>query len=82
MSVACVSWPKAGRPLRDCREDFKVFGRMSPHKRCALRSRGIDDYKTAMKFVEGLKAETGLSQYSLNDLILYTCLLDRVVFDD
>ena len=72
----------AGRPLRDCREDFAVFRRMSPHMRSALKSRGIDDYKTAMKFVEGMKEETGLTQYSLNDLIIYTCLLDRVVFDD
>ena len=72
----------AGRPLRDCREDFEVFRRMSPHMRSALRSRGIDDYKTAMKFVEGMKEETCLTQYSLNDLIIYTCLLDRVVFDD
>ena len=72
----------AGRPLRDCREDFAVFRRMSPHMRSALKSRGIDDYKTAMKFVEGMKDETGLCQYSLNDLIIFTCLLDRVVFDD
>ena len=72
----------AGKPLMDCPEDFSVFRRMSPHMRCALRARGIDDYKTAMRFVRGLKAETGLSRYSLNDLIIYTCLLDRVVFDD
>ena len=72
----------AGRPLRDCREDFAVFRRMSPHMRSALQSRGIDDYKTAMKFVEGMKEETGLTRYCLNDLIIYTCLLDRVVFDD
>ena len=72
----------AGRLLRDCREDFEVFRRMSPHMRCALQPRGMDDYKTAMKFVEGMKEETGLTQYSHKDLIIYTCLLDRVVFDD
>ena len=72
----------AGRPLRDCRDDFEVFRRMSPHMRSSLLCRGIDDFKTAMKFVEGMKATTGLTQYSLNDLIIYTCLLDRVVFDD
>ena len=72
----------AGKPLRDCEEDFAVFQRMSAHMRTALKYRGIDDYKTAMKFVVGMRAETGLTQYSLNDLIIYTCLLDRVVFDD
>ena len=83
-NVCCVRIlaEAAGRPLRDCREDFAVFRRMSPHMRSALQSRGIDDYKTAMKFVEGMKEETGLTQYSLNDLIIYTCLLDRVVFED
>ena len=50
--------------------------------RSALKYRGIDDFKTAMKFVVGMQAETGLPRYSLNDLIIYTCLLDRVVFDD
>ena len=72
----------AGKPLRDCRDDFEVFRRMSPHMRSSLLCRGIDDFKTAMKFVEGMKATTGLTQYSLNDLIIYTRLLDRVVFDD
>ena len=50
--------------------------------RSALQSRGIDDFKTAMKFVEGMKEEIGLPEYSLNDLVIYTCLLDRAVFDD
>ena len=72
----------AGKPLRDCLDDFEVFRRMSPHMRSSLQCRGIGDFKTAMKFVEGMKATTGLTQYSLNDLIIYTCLLDRVVFDD
>ena len=72
----------AGKSLRDCPEDFSVFQRMSPHMRSALKYRGIDDFKTAMKFVVGMQAETGLTRYSLNDLIIYTCLLDRVVFDD
>ena len=49
--------------------------------RSALKSRGIDDFKTAMKFVEGMKETTGLKEYSLNDFIIYTCLLDEVVFD-
>ena len=71
----------AGKRLSDCVEDFEVFKRMSPHMRSAFRTRGIADFKTAMKFVEGMKEETGLTQYSLNDLIIYTCLLDRVVFD-
>ena len=72
----------AGKPLRDCEEDFSVFQRMSAHMSSALKYRGIDDFKTAMKFVVGMQAETGLPRYSLNDLIIYTCLLDRVVFDD
>ena len=71
----------ARKGFKDCIEDFQVFKRMSPHIRSALKSRGIDDFKTAMKFVEGLKDTTGLKEYSLNDFIIYTCLLDRVVFD-
>ena len=72
----------ARKVLKDWIEDFPVFRRMSPHMRSALKSRGIDDFKTAMKFVEGMKETTGLPDYSLNDLIIYTCLLDKVVFDD
>ena len=47
-----------------------------------MKSRGIDDFKVAMKFVEGMKETTGVKEYSLNDFIIYTCLLDEVVFDD
>jgi len=72
----------AGKVLQDCREDFEVSKRMSSHMRSALDRRGINDYKTAMKFVEGMKALTGLTMYSLNDFIIYTCLLDKVVFDE
>ena len=79
----CRILAKAARKgFKDCIEYFQVFRRMSPHMRAALQSRGIDDFKTAMKFVEGMKETTGLTEYSLNDLIIYTCLLDRVVFDD
>ena len=53
---------------------------MSPHMRIALKSRGIDDFKTAMKFVEGMQ-KTLLAEYSLNDFIIYTCLLDNLVFE-
>ena len=68
--------------LKDCIEDFEVFRRMSAHMRSALKMRGIEDFKTAMKFVEGMRCITGLPDYALNDLIIYTCLLDKVVFDD
>ena len=50
--------------------------------RHALKSRGIDDFKTAMKSVKGMKETIGLKEYSINDLIIYTCLLDDMVFDD
>ena len=77
----CRILAEAGRKgFEDCIEDFQVFKRMSPHMRYALKSRGIDDFKTAMKFVEGMK-ETFLEEYSLNDFIIYTCLLDKLVFD-
>ena len=72
----------AGKPLCDSEEDFHVFQRMSPHMRTSLKYRGIDDFKTAMKFVVGMREETGLAQYDLNDLIIYTCLMGGVVFDD
>jgi hypothetical protein len=72
----------AGKPLRDSEEDFHVFQRMSAHMRTTLKYRGIDDFKTAMKFVVGMREETGLAQYDLNDLIIYTCLMGGVVFDD
>jgi hypothetical protein len=71
----------ARKGFKDCIQDFQVFKRMSPHMRDALKSKGIDDFKTAMKFVEGLKDLTGLTEYSLNDFIIYMCRLDQVVFD-
>ena len=55
---------------------------MSPHMRSVSKSKGIDDFKTAMKFVKGMKETTGLKEYSLNDLIIYTCLLVGVVFNE
>ena len=72
----------AGKPLLDSEEDFHVFQRMSAHMRATLKYRGIVDFKTAMKFVVGMRATTGLAQYGLNDLIIYTCLMGGVVFDD
>jgi hypothetical protein len=70
----------ARKGFKDSAQDFQVLKRMSPHMRYALKSRGIDDFKTAMKFVEGMKETTGLKEYSLNDFIIYTCLLDELVF--
>jgi hypothetical protein len=70
----------AGKGLKDCIEDFEVFERMTPHMRSALKARGIDDYKTAMKFVKGMQETTGLQSYSLNDFIIYTCLLHELIF--
>ena len=55
---------------------------MSPRMRSALKSRGIDDFKTALKFVNVMKETTDLKEYPLNGLIVYTCLLGNVVFDD
>ena len=50
----------AGKRFQDCIADFEVFKRMSRRMRYALTSRGIDDFKTATKFVKGMKAATGL----------------------
>ena len=74
----------ARKGFKDCIEDFRIFKRMSPQMRSALKSKGIDDFKTAMKFVKGMKETTGLQEYSLDDCIMYTCLrpLGEVVFDD
>ena len=72
----------AGKRFRDCIEDFDVLRRMSPHIKSALATRGIDDYKVACKFVTGMQEVTGNNKYCLNDLIIYTCLLDNIVFDD
>ena len=72
----------AGKPLSDCEEDFKVFQRMSAHMRSTLTYRGLVDFKTAMKFVVGMRAATGLPQYGLNDLIIYTCLMGGMEFED
>ena len=72
----------AGKVLKDCPEDLVVFRKMSTHMKYALKRRGLDDYKTCMKFVDGMKDTVNLSEYTLNDLIIYTCLLDRVVFDE
>ena len=70
-----------GKKFKDCSEDFRVFQRMSPHLREALKLYGIADFQVSMKFVKGMKAVTGLDGYCLNDLIIYTCLLGDVVFD-
>ena len=72
----------AGKDFRGSIEDFQVFSKMSPRLGIALKSRGIVDYDTASRFVKGMQQVTGLKKYCLNDLIVYTCLLDRVVFDD
>ena len=72
----------AGKVLKDCPEDLVVFRKMTAHMKHALKKRGLDDYKTCMKFVDGMKDATNLSEYTLNDLIIYTCLLDRGVFDE
>ena len=72
----------AGKVLKDCPEDLDVFRKMTAHMKYALKKRGLDDYKTCMKFVDGMKEVINLSEYTLNDLIIYTCLLDRVVFDE
>ena len=72
----------AGKVLKDCPEDYNVFRKMTAHMKHALKRRGLDDYKTCMRFVEGMKETTDLNEYTLNDLIIYTCLLDRVVFDE
>ena len=69
----------AGKVFADCEEDIKVFKRMSPRMRSCLQSRGIADYVTTMRFVKGMQQI--LAQYTINDLIIYTCLLDEVVFD-
>jgi len=65
----------------DCIEDFNVFKGMSPHMRSTLKAWGISDFATAMKFVEGMKDISGLTKYSLNDFIIYTCLMSATVFD-
>ena len=72
----------ARKRFRDCIEDFDVFRRMSPHIKQALTSRGIDDFKVALKFVNGMKQLTGLQSYGINVLIIYSCLLDDIVFHD
>ena len=79
----CRILAEAGRKrFKDCIEDFEVYKRMSSHMRNALKSRGIDDFEVAMKFVKGMQETIGLKTYSMNDLIIYTCLLDGAVFDD
>ena len=45
----------AGKVLKDCPEDYNVFKKMTAHMKLALKKRGLDDYKTCMKFVEGMK---------------------------
>ena len=72
----------AGKPFKNCIEDFSVFQRMSKHMRGTLEARGINEFKVAMRFVKGMKQVTGEDTYSLNDLVIYTCLLDDLVFDD
>lgn len=70
------------KKFKDCIEDFEVYKRMSPHMRKALKSKGIDDFEVAMKFVKGMQETIELKTYSLNDLIIYTCLLDEKVYDE
>jgi hypothetical protein len=72
----------AGKVMKDCPEDLDVFRKMTSHMKYALKKRGLNDYKTCAKFVEGMKETTHLPEYTLNDLIIYTCLLDKVVFDE
>ena len=65
----------------DCTEDFSIYKRMSIHMADTLKEWGIADFATAMKFVQGMKDTIGLTTYSLNDFIIYTCLMSSHVFD-
>ena len=80
MSAVFAFWLRlAGNVFSNCSQDFQVYRQMSPGMRRALRAHGLDDFTTAMKFVKTMQAVSGLSQYSLNDLIIYTCLLKKSV---
>ena len=70
----------SGKRFQDCAQDFAVFRRMSPRMRTVLKARGVDDFKTVKKFIDGMKQTTGLSEYCLNDFIIYSCLLDETIF--
>ena len=70
----------SGKRFQDCAQDFAVFRRMSPRMRTVLKARGVDDFKTVKKFIDGMKQTTGLSAYCLNDFIIYSCLLDETIF--
>ena len=79
----CRILAEAGRKrFKDCIEDFEVYKSMSAHMRNALKRKGIDDFDVAMKFVKGMQDAIKLKTYSMNDLIIYTCLLDKTVYDD
>jgi len=61
--------------------DWEVFATMSRHVSGVIDTLGLREYKRAAKYVEALGRELSIPSYSINDFIIFVCLLTKIYFD-
>jgi len=61
--------------------DWEVFATMSPHVSGVIDILGLRSYKRARIYVEALARELNIPAYSINDFIIFVCLLKKIHFD-
>ena len=65
------------REHADSVDDWRVLRSMSAHVRNRIRRWAIWEYNTAIRFRDGMRDILSQSNYSLLDLVVYTCLMPR-----
>ena len=67
----------AGRTFESNEADWRIFSTMSPHVSAVVTQLGLRDYKYALKFMRAIGTELRLTTYSINDLVIFSCLLNH-----
>ena len=70
-----------GKAFENNAADWKLFAGMSPHVSSVLRMHGIVDWKYVEKFVKALSKEVPDAMYSIDDFVIFMCLLSEVELD-
>ena len=70
-----------GKTFDSNAEDWELFSKMTPHVSSVLRMHGIVEWKFAKQFVEALRKEVPDAKYSINDFVIFMCLLNEVELD-
>ena len=79
-SYACVRTMRAlafmlGAPHEDGSGDWELYRNMSTRVQQTLKGRGLWTFEEARGFRDGLRGRLGEPDYSLGDLVCYTCLM-------